>query len=233
MSAIILAIEDEPDVTEAIVVALEPGGYRVLTAADGEEGLRMVRAEHPDLILLDLLLPKVGGMEVCAAIRKHSEVPIIMVTGMSEENDRVAGLMGGADDYICKPFRARELRARVEAVLRRSTQWSAGEELERIEVGDLVVRPAAREVRLAGERVRLTPKEYELIEHLARNAGQPVPRDEVLRQVWGEDEYIDPRTLDVHIRWLREKLEDDPSSPRRLLTMRGRGYVLQDPSAAD
>ena len=226
MAALIIVIEDEPPVIEAIVASLEPDDYRILTASDGAAGLKLVRSEHPDLVLLDLMLPKLGGMDVCARIREHSEVPIIMVTGMDTEDEKVAGLIQGADDYICKPFLARELRARVDAVLRRSTHWSDGQDDLTFEVGDLVVWPAAREVKLRGERVKLTPKEHDLIEHLARNAGKVVPREELLREVWGEDEYIDPRTLDVHIRWLREKLEDEPSKPRRLITLRGKGYVL-------
>ncbi len=226
MPALIVAIDDEQPIREAIVAALETDGYRILTASDGAAGLELVMSEHPDLVLLDLMMPKLGGMDVCERIREHSEVPIIMVTGMDTEDDKVAGLVQGADDYIPKPFLARELRARVEAVLRRSTHWSDGQEDLLLEVGDLVVWPAAREVKLRGERIKLTPKEHDLIEHLARNANEVVPREELLRQVWGADEYIDPRTLDVHIRWLREKLEDEPSSPRRLITLRGKGYVL-------
>ncbi len=226
MPALIVAIDDEQPIREAIVAALETDGYRILTASDGAAGLELVMSEHPDLVLLDLMMPKLGGMDVCERIREHSEVPIIMVTGMDTEDDKVAGLVQGADDYIPKPFLARELRARVEAVLRRSTHWSDGQEDLLLEVGDLVVWPAAREVKLRGERIKLTPKEHDLIEHLARNANEVVPREELLRTVWGADEYIDPRTLDVHIRWLREKLEDEPSSPRRLITLRGKGYVL-------
>ncbi len=225
MSELILAIEDEEPVCEAIVAALEASGYRVITAADGQEGLERLISERPDLVLLDLMLPKIHGMDVCAAIREHSEVPVIMLTGLAAEDDRVEGLTRGADDYITKPFRARELAARVRAVLRRSRHWSS-DDRERIEVGDLVVMPAAREARLAGERIALTPKEFELLEYLARNAGRIVARDRLLERVWGSDEYIDARTLDVHIRWLREKLEADPSNPERLLTIRGKGYML-------
>ncbi len=225
MSELILAIEDEEPVREAIVAALESCGYQVITAADGEEGLELLRAEDPDLIVLDLMLPRIGGMDVCSLIREHSDVPIVMLTGLSAEDDRVEGLTRGADDYITKPFRARELGARVRAVLRRSTHWSS-EERELLEVGDLSIHAEAREVRLAGRLIELTPKEFDLLEYLARNAGHVAERERILERVWGEDEYIDPRTLDVHIRWLREKLEEDPSKPRRLLTARGRGYML-------
>ncbi len=225
MAELILAIEDEEPVREAIAAALEASGYRVITAADGEEGLELLLAERPDLVVLDLMLPRLHGMDVCAAIREHSQVPIIMLTGLAAEDYRVKGLAYGADDYVTKPFRARELGARVRAVLRRSRHWSS-EDRERIEVGDLVVMPAAHEVTLRGERLTLTPKEFDMLEYLARNAGQVVARDRLLARVWGEEEYIDARTLDVHVRWLREKIEENPSEPRRLVTIRGRGYIL-------
>jgi len=225
MSELILVIEDELPVQESIVTALEASGFRVIAASDGEEGLERLRSERPDLIVLDLMLPRIGGMDVCSAVREHSEVPIVMLTGLAAEDDRVEGLTRGADDYITKPFRARELTARVRAVLRRSHHWSS-DDRELLELDDLRIMPAAREVWLRDERIKLTPKEFDLLEYLARNAGSIVPRERILDRVWGEDEYIDPRTLDVHIRWLREKLEDDPSNPRRLLTVRGEGYRL-------
>lgn len=228
MSELILAIEDEEDVQEAIVAALEAGGFRVITASDGEEGLERLLAERPDLVVLDLMLPKINGMDVCAIIRERSEVPIVMLTALAEEDDRVEGLTRGADDYITKPFRARELTARVRAVLRRSKHWSSRDR-ELMEVGELQIRPAAREVTLRGEPVDLTRKEFDLLEYLARNTGRVVPRERLLDRVWGEDEYIDPRTLDVHIRWLREKIEEDPSEPQWLLTVRGEGYKLVEP----
>ena len=225
MSELILAIEDEEPVQEAIVASLEACGFRVITASSGEEGLERLLSERPDLVVLDLMLPNINGMDVCSVIREHSEVPIVMLTGLAAEDDRVEGLTRGADDYITKPFRARELAARVQAVLRRSHHWSS-DDRESITVGAIEVRPAAREVLVSGERISLTPKEFNLLEYLARNAGRVVPRERILDRVWGEDLYIDPRTLDVHIRWLREKLEEDPSSPKRLLTVRGVGYRL-------
>ncbi len=227
MGELILAIEDDESVCEAIVAALESSGFRVITAADGEEGLELLRSERPDLVLLDLMLPKIHGMDVCTLIREHSEVPIVMLTGLAAEDDRVEGLTRGADDYITKPFRARELAARIRAVLRRSRHWTS-DDRSFIRVGDLVVKPEAREVELAGERLNLTPKEFELLEYLARNSGKIIPRNRLLERVWGEDEYIDARTLDVHIRWLREKIEEDPSNPRRLLTIRRQGYMLTE-----
>lgn len=232
MSELILVVEDEPPVQEAIVAALEASGMRVITASDGEKGLELVRSECPDMVILDLMLPKIGGMDVCAIIREHSEVPIVMLTGLAAEEDRVEGLTQGADDYITKPFRARELAARVRAVLRRSRHWSS-DDRELIEIGGLKIKPAAREVWLGDQRIGLTPKEFDLLEYLARNAGNVVPRERILDRVWGEDEYIDPRTLDVHIRWLREKLEKDPSAPQRLLTVRGQGYRLVAPQAEE
>lgn len=225
MSELILAIEDEEPVQEAIVAALEACGFRVITASTGEEGLEILLSERPDLVVLDLMLPQIGGMDVCSMIREHSEVPIVMLTGLAAEDDRVEGLTRGADDYITKPFRARELAARVQAVLRRSHHWSS-DDRESMIVGEIEIRPAAHEVLVSGNRISLTPKEFSLLEYLARNAGKTVSRDRILGRVWGEDQYIDPRTLDVHIRWLREKLEEDPGEPRRLLTVRGEGYRL-------
>ncbi|MBD3293391.1 MAG: response regulator [Armatimonadia bacterium] len=225
MSELILVVEDEEPVQDAIVAALEASGFQVITASDGEQGLEQIRSESPDLIVLDLMLPKIGGMDVCTAIREYSEVPIVMLTGLAAEDDRVEGLTRGADDYITKPFRARELAARVRAVLRRSRHWSS-DDRKLLEIDDLQILPDAREVRLGGEEIALTPKEFDLLEYLARNVGHVVPRERILDRVWGEDEYIDPRTLDVHIRWLREKLEKDPSNPERLLTVRGEGYRL-------
>jgi len=225
MAELILVVEDEQPVQEAIGAALEAAGFRVITAADGEEGLERLRSESPDLVVLDLMLPKIGGMDVCTAIREYSEVPVVMLTGLAAEDDRVEGLIRGADDYITKPFRARELAARVRAVLRRSRHWSS-DDRKLLEIDDLRILPDAREVRLGDEEISLTPKEFDLLEYLARNVGNVVPRERILDRVWGEDEYIDPRTLDVHIRWLREKLEKDPSNPERLLTVRGEGYRL-------
>lgn len=226
MPDLILVVEDEPDMAETIVRALEWGGYRTITAADGREALERVRSDHPDLVLLDLMLPKIDGMDVCSAIREHSEVPIVMLTARAAEDDRVEGLSRGADDYITKPFRVRELCARLAAVLRRSRHWDEDEEA--LEVGDLRIRPAAREVSVADEVVELTPKEFELLEYLARNADTVLGRERILARIWGEDQYLDERTLDVHIRWLREKIEENPSEPKRLVTVRGVGYKLTE-----
>lgn len=227
MAYLILVIEDEPDAAAAIVRALEHGGYRGITAADAAEGLERVRSERPDLILLDLVLGDRDGMEVCSEIREHSEVPIVMLTARTAEDDRVEGLTRGADDYVTKPFLAKELCARVAAVLRRSRHWSDDQEDVTV-VGELCVNRPAREVTLRGEIVQLTPKEFDLLEYLARAVGEVVARERLLEHIWGEDEYIDPRTLDVHVRWLREKIEEDPSDPKYLLTVRGEGYKLTE-----
>ncbi len=224
MPDLILVVEDEPDMAETIVRALEWGGYETVTAADGREALERVRSDHPDLVLLDLMLPKIDGLDVCSEIREYSEVPIVMLTARVAEEDRVEGLTRGADDYVTKPFRVRELCARLAAVLRRSRHWD--EEEETLEIGDLRIRPGAREVRVGDELVELTPKEFQLLEFLARNAETVVNRARILARIWGEDQYLDERTLDVHIRWLREKIEEDPSDPKRLVTVRGVGYKL-------
>ena len=226
MPDVILVVEDEPDMAETIVRALEWGGYQTVTAADGREALERVQSDHPDLVLLDLMLPKIAGLDVCSEIREHSEVPIVMLTARVAEDDRVEGLTRGADDYVTKPFRVRELCARIAAVLRRSRHWDEAEEA--LEVGDLRIRPAAREVSVGGELVELTPKEFELLEYLARNADSVLSRERILGRIWGEDQYLDERTLDVHIRWLREKIEEDPSDPKRLVTVRGVGYKLTE-----
>jgi len=224
MSDLILVVEDEPDMAETIVRALEWGGFRAVTAANGREALERLASERPDLVLLDLMLPEIDGMAVCTRIREHSGVPIVMLTARSAEDDRVAGLNRGADDYVTKPFRMRELCARLAAVLRRSRHWDRDEEV--LEVGDLYIRPAAREAGIGARVVDLTPKEFDLLEHLARNADHVLGREKILERVWGEGQYLDERTLDVHIRWLREKIEDDPSNPERLITVRGVGYML-------
>ena len=226
MPDVILVVEDEPDMAETIVRALEWGGYQTVTAADGREALERVQSDHPDLVLLDLMLPKIDGLDVCSEIREHSEVPIVMLTARVAEDDRVEGLTRGADDYVTKPFRVRELCARIAAVLRRSRHWDEAEEA--LEVGDLRIRPAAREVSVGGELVELTPTEFELLEYLARNADSVLSRERILGRIWGEDQYLDERTLDVHIRWLREKIEEDPSDPKRLVTVRGVGYKLTE-----
>src|SRR5207249_1467905 len=184
------------------------------------------RSEKPDLIVLDVMLPSASGFDVCRRLRASSNVPIIMLTARAEETDRVVGLELGADDYITKPFSMRELMARVKSVLRRSGQDADGTP-RKIEVGNIAIDTERHEVRLDGQLVELSPKEYQLLVYMADNADRPFSRQTLLDRVWGADAYIGEKTVDVHIRWLREKLEIDPSAPARILTVRGTGYKLR------
>ena len=220
--ATILLVEDEPTLLATIRYNLRREGYEVLTAADGEAAL-VCAASGPDLIILDVLLPKLDGYEVCRRIRRHSS--------KSEEIDRVVGLELGADDYLTKPFSMRELLARVKALLRRRdllleelTQRSAGGPHERLVAGDLEIDPAAHRVLKGGVPVALTPKEFDLLAFLVRHRGQVFSAERLLEQVWGYESTTGTGTVPVHIRGLREKLEDDPSQPRRIETVRGVGY---------
>ncbi len=231
----VLIVEDEPSLQETLAYNLERDGYEVLTAADGLEALRLARSQQPDLILLDIMLPGMNGIEVCRTLRREMNVPILMLTARAEEIDRVVGLEVGADDYVSKPFGMRELLARVRALLRRARMQSEGlepaaETVERhknLVLGDLVIDIDRREVLLGGESVLLRPKEYELLLFLARNRGIVLSRDLILERVWDWNYSGDSRTVDVHIRWLREKLEEDPSNPQRILTVRGIGYRFE------
>jgi len=235
MSKTILIVDDEPAITEPLRYSLTREGYRVLVAQDGEKGLRLAREEKPDVVVLDLMLPKLSGWDVCRILRAESGVPIIMLTARGEEMDRVLGLELGADDYLVKPFSGRELQARIHAVLRRR-------ELDALEknppsplmqAGSLVLNEEQREVLRNGQPLSLRLKEYELLRVLMQRAGQVVTRHELLDLVWGEDWIGDTRTLDVHIRRLREKIEDDPDNPRYLLTVRGVGFRFVAPKGED
>ncbi len=228
--ATILLVEDEPTLLATIRYNLRREGYEVLTAADGEAALACA-ANGPDLIILDVLLPKLDGYEVCRRIRRYSSVPILMLTAKSEEIDRVVGLELGADDYLTKPFSMRELLARVKALLRRRdllleelAQRTAEATRERLVAGDLEIDPAAHRVLKGGVPVALTPKEFDLLVFLVRHRGQVFSAERLLEQVWGYDSAADTGTVPVHIRSLREKLEDEPSRPRRIETVRGVGY---------
>lgn len=228
--ATILLVEDEPTLLATIRYNLRREGYEVLTAADGEAALAGA-ASGPDLIILDVLLPKLDGYEVCRRIRRHSSVPILMLTAKGDEIDRVVGLELGADDYLTKPFSMRELLARVKALLRRRdllleelAQRSAEAARERLVAGDLEIDPAAHRVLKGGVPVALTPKEFDLLVFLVRHRGQVFSAERLLEQVWGYDSAVDTGTVPVHIRGLREKLEDEPSRPRRIETVRGVGY---------
>ncbi len=221
-------MEDDRNLQEAIRYNLVAEGYEVFVAGDGEKALAIARANQPDLLVLDLMLPGMGGIEVCSALRREgSSAAVIMLTARDSEADRVAGLETGADDYVVKPFSMRELLARVTAQLRRTAMLNssaASVETDIIEAGGLRIDRAARQVLLGGGEVDLRPREFDLLAFLAARPGRVYSRDQLLQEVWGFDYSGDTRTVDVHVRWLRLKIEDDPSSPVRLQTVRGVGY---------
>jgi two-component system response regulator RegX3 len=226
----VLVVEDEDSFVEALTVGLKREGFRVQVARDGAEALDVFDAVRPDLVLLDVMLPKISGIDVCREIRRRSSVPIIMVTAKGSEIDTVVGLEVGADDYVTKPYRLRELVARMRAVLRRRAS-DAAQELsgEALVVGDVALDPDRHEVVIRGETVALPLKEFELLELLLANAGRVLPRDTLIDRVWGSDYVGDTKTLDVHVKRLRAKVEDDPSSPTRIVTIRGLGYKYDLP----
>jgi DNA-binding response OmpR family regulator len=221
----ILLIEDDDFITRPVARALREGGYEVSIAGDGERGLELALEAEPELVVLDIMLPGIDGWEVCRQLRARSTVPILMLTALGEEVDRILGLELGADDYLTKPFSTRELLARISATLRRveldRTQMEQSSELR---VGDIHVDLDKRQVFKRGEELHLRYKEFELLSLLMARADEVVPRADLFDKVWGTDWLGDTRTLDVHIRWLREKLEEDPSAPRYILTVRGVGY---------
>ena len=229
----ILVVDDEKPISDIMKFNLTKEGYEVHVAADGEEALQKVDEVHPDLILLDLMLPKMDGLEVARQVRKNYDMPIIMVTAKDSELDKVQGLELGADDYVTKPFSNRELVARVKANLRRqgapSAQPAEVEENSDIEIGDLVIHPEAYMVSKRGENIELTHREFELLHYLAQHIGQVMTREHLLQTVWGYDYFGDVRTVDVTVRRLREKVEDNPSHPKWLVTRRGVGYYLRNP----
>jgi two-component system response regulator RegX3 len=227
MKTRLLIIEDDPGIAESVAYTFRQEGFEASVAMDGPTGLAEAVATRPDLVILDLMLPGMEGLDVFRALRKHSQVPVIMLTARDAESDRVTGIEMGAEDYIVKPFYMRELVARAKSVLRRAQAASADDD-EVIRVHDLVVDRARREVTVDERPVQLTPQEFALLECLARNRGRALTRDVILQQAWGESEYIDPRTVDVHVRWLREKIEAEPSAPTRILTVRGVGYKLAE-----
>jgi DNA-binding response OmpR family regulator len=218
----VLVVDDEPVVRDVVVRYLEQAGYRTLQASDGETARDLLERETPSLVVLDLMLPGTDGLALCGWIRDRSQLPVIMVTALAEEADRLTGLELGADDYLTKPFSPRELVARVNAVLRRVS--APGIPAERIEVGDLVVDPGRREVHKGGASLRLTTLEFDLLSFLAGNPNQVFSRRELMDRVWGYTSVLDTGTVTVHIRRLREKIEDDPSRPRHLETVWGSGY---------
>ena len=225
----ILLVDDEQSVQTLLAYPLRKEGYEVVPALDGLEALNRAATQTFDLIVLDVMLPKVDGFEVCRQLRARSSVPIIMLTAKGEEFDKVLGLELGADDYITKPFSVREFRSRVKAVLRRADRPRDEDIVEEaIEEGDLVIDFERRVVSMNGSEVRLTYVEFEILAALARAPGRVFSRQALLERVWGDSAYRDPRTVDVHIRHLREKLEADPKEPEYLFTVRGVGYRFRD-----
>jgi DNA-binding response OmpR family regulator len=228
-SSTILLVDDEDSIQKLLAYPLERDGFRVLQARDGAEALELFDGERVDLVVLDLMLPKVDGLEVCKRLRAGSDVPIIMLTARGDELDKVLGLELGADDYITKPFSIREFRSRVRALLRRASgsrrQLDDGDTLE---AGELRIDPARRIVELRGDPVQLTYVEFELLRSLAANPGRVYTREALLRALWGDSAYREPRTIDVHVRHLREKLERDPREPEFIFTVRGVGYRFRD-----
>lgn len=224
----ILVVDDERPIADILQFNLERAGYQVVVAYNGEEALEKAARENPDLVILDLMLPKVDGFAVCRQMRIRSAVPVLMLTAKHEEADKVQGLELGADDYVTKPFSPRELLARVKALLRRSNGVSSqGACAGPFACGDLEVDLSAREVRKGGAAVPLTVREFELLKYLVLRHGQPFTREALLEDVWGYEYYGDIRTVDVTVRRLREKIEDDPSDPAYLLTRRGVGYLFR------
>ena len=232
MSRTILVVDDETTLRETLVEALETEGYRAIPAADGREALLRFRAERPDLVLLDLMLPELSGIEVCRILRAESAVPIIMLTAKASEVDKVVGLELGADDYVTKPFSFRELTARIRAIFRRAEQAAAATgdaPAPPVEVGRVVIDLAGHRMLRDGQAVPVKPKAFELLAFLMRHPGQVFTRDQLLEQVWGYDYAGESRTVDVHVHWLRAEIEPDPAAPAWLHTVRGVGYVFRRP----
>ena len=225
----ILIVEDDQNLLATLKYNLLKESYDVITAVDGAQAIETARSEKPELIVLDVMLPKMSGFEVCRILRKEMTVPILMLTAKTEEVDKIVGLEIGADDYMTKPFSMRELLARVRAMLRRVDMFKlqpAGEQ-EKLKIGDLEIDVGRHQAFYRRSPLDLTPKEYDLLAFLAKNKGFVFNREQLLEKVWGYDYAGDTRTIDVHIRWLRQKIEDDPAHPKNLLTVRGAGYKLE------
>lgn len=235
MAEIILIVEDEPALRDTLSYNLKKDGFSVDAVGDGRSALETARRLKPDLIILDLMLPEIDGFEVCRILRKEMTTPILMLTARDDVIDRVVGLEVGADDYLTKPFSMRELMARVKAQLRRSrllkeeiAQASSQEKpQEKLTFKNLVINLTRREVTLYGDPLALKPQEYELLLFFAQHRGQMLSREFILERVWGWDFIGDSRTVDVHVRWLRQKIEEDPSKPTRIVTVRGGGYRFE------
>jgi len=227
----VLVVEDDSTLLGVIKYNLVKEGYTAITASDGVQAIEAAKKEHPDLIILDIMLPKLDGLEVCRILRRESNIPIIMLTARSEEIDKVVGLEIGADDYMTKPFSVKELMARVKALLRRAEMASrhsiTGDQSPVIREGELQIDVERHAVFQSGAPIDLTPKEFDLLVFMMKNKNRVMSRDYLLEKVWGYDFAGDTRTVDVHIRWLRQKIEKDPADPQRLITVRGVGYKFE------
>ena len=227
----ILIVEDEPDIRKLVNYNLVQERFNVLEAEDGEQGLKIIQRDKPDLVILDLMLPGLSGMELCKILRERSEterLPVLMLTAKAGEADRIVGLEMGADDYLTKPFSPRELVARVRAILRRMENLKPAEPLPAYDKGSLKIDFSTYEVFARGKNIRLTLKEFELLRFLVQNPNRVLSRDQLLDRVWGGETYVTPRTVDVHIRRLRKAIEKDDSKPRWILTLRGVGYKFDE-----
>jgi DNA-binding response OmpR family regulator len=226
-NASILVVEDEPSIREVVALYLERAGYQVACVADGAAALEALATDTPDLVVLDLMLPEVDGFAITRFLRQRGDTPIIMLTARRAETDRIAGLEMGADDYVVKPFSPQELVSRVRAVLRRTQGQPQAKETDLLEFEDLSIDPGTRLVKVRGQEVQLTAKEFDLLWFLAGNKRHVFNRDQLLDRVWGLAEYVDPSTVTVHVRRLREKIEIDPSEPRHIITVWGVGYRFE------
>jgi DNA-binding response OmpR family regulator len=220
----ILLVDDEQLITDSLSYSLKREGFEVDIAADGISAIQAVEETRPDLIVLDLMLPDISGFEVCRRLRTFTTTPVIMLTARGEEIDRVLGLEVGADDYLAKPFSFRELLARIQAMLRRVQLDRQTPQPQHVSMGQLSMDPVARRVYKGDQEVQLSAREFDLLAILMKNAGRAMSRDELIKLVWGDDWVGDPRTLDVHVRWLRLKIEEDPATPQFIQTVRGFGY---------
>lgn len=224
----VLIVEDEESLLFTLAHSMKREGYQVITANRGDDGLKIAREQNPDLIVLDVMLPGIDGIQICRLLRRDSDVPIIMLTALGGESDRVAGLDTGADDYMPKPFGMRELMARVRALLRRSGPRAVPDAGPSVVIsGDLQVDRERHEVLRRGKVLRMKPKEFEVLLFFLQHPGRVFSREQILDEVWGYDFYGGPRTVDVHIRWLRQKIEADAANPERLKTVRGSGYLFE------
>lgn len=227
MSETILVVEDELSIQEVVSLYLRRAGFQVFAVSDGRQAMHFLEGQKPSLVVLDLMLPKVNGLEITTWLRSKGDVPIIMLTARREESDRIAGLEMGADDYVVKPFSPQELVSRVRAVLRRGRGAAHEDAGQAVTVAELYIDPKTRQVTVHGTEVSLTVKEFDMLWHLARHPRQVFTRDQLLESVWGLSNYIDPGTVTVHVRRLREKIEADPSNPAHIQTVWGLGYKFE------